>query len=118
MLDAFEVVPEGVVLFDAEDRFVLWNKRYAELYTTKVRRGMRFEEMLRSEMKLGQYPHARGREEQWIAERLARHQQPHNSEELQLTDGRWIRIHESRTANGGCIGVRIDITEHKLREED
>jgi len=25
-------VPEALVLFDAEDRYVLWNSRYAELY--------------------------------------------------------------------------------------
>jgi PAS domain-containing protein len=30
--DAFEVVPGGLTLFDADDRYVMWNQRYAELY--------------------------------------------------------------------------------------
>ena len=32
--DAVEAVPEGFVLFDAEDRHVLWNARYAETIRT------------------------------------------------------------------------------------
>ena len=115
LLDAFEVVPEGLVLFDAEDRYVLWNARYAELCTTRIRRGMRFEDMVRSELRLGRYPEVVGREEEWIAERLARHRQAQNSQEMQLDNGRWVRIREHRTANGGSIGVRIDITELKMQ---
>ena len=121
LIDAFEVVPEGLALFDAEDRYVLWNRRYAELYAEKthvrIRRGMRFEDMVRSGLKGGQYPEACGREEQWLAGRLARHRQPENIHEQRHPDGRWVRIHEQRTGNGGSIGVRIDITELKQREE-
>src|SRR5258708_39622667 len=31
--EAFDVVPEGLALFDADDRYVLWIRRYAELYS-------------------------------------------------------------------------------------
>ena len=120
LLDAFEVVPEGLVLFDAEDRYVLWNRRYADLYAksrVKVRRGMRFEDALRTALKRGHYPEASGREEEWLAERLERHRLPESTHEQRHSDGRWVRLHEQRTANGGSIGVRIDITEPKLREE-
>ena len=120
LLDAFEVVPEALVLFDAEDRYVLWNWGYADLYSrsrSKIKRGMRFEDVLRSALKRGHYPEARGREEQWLAERLARHRLPESTHEQRHSDGRWVRLHEQRTANGGSIGVRIDITQSKLREE-
>ncbi len=30
--DALDVVPEGFALFDAEDRYILWNKHYEEMY--------------------------------------------------------------------------------------
>jgi diguanylate cyclase (GGDEF)-like protein len=121
LLDAFEVVPEGLVLFDAEDRYVLWNRRYADLYSKEThrtpKRGMRFEDMVRSGLRGEQYPEARGREEEWLEARLARHRQPESSHEQRHADGRWVRIHEQRTAGGGSIGVRIDITASKLREE-
>ena len=30
LCDVFEAIPTGLVLFDAQDRFVLWNKRFTE----------------------------------------------------------------------------------------
>jgi PAS domain S-box-containing protein len=118
--EAFEVVPEALALFDAEDRYVMWNERYAQLYTrppNAVRAGTRFEDVLRAGLAEGQYPEAQGREPQWLAERLALHAQDNCTHEQRLADGRWLRICERRTADGGSVGIRIDITELKQREE-
>ena len=30
LVDAFAVIPEGIALFDAQGRFVMWDQRYAE----------------------------------------------------------------------------------------
>ena len=68
-------------------------------------------------MKNSRYPQAVGREEEWLAQRMASHRLAENSFELQLPDGHWIRVDERRTADGGSVGVRIDITELKRREE-
>jgi diguanylate cyclase (GGDEF)-like protein/PAS domain S-box-containing protein len=118
LLDALEVVPEGIAVFDAEDRFVMWNSRYAEMYPNAGRLavGMRFEEFLRERLKLGSIPEARGREEDWLAQRLARHRQPAHVEEQRFGEDQWLRIEERRTAEGGSITVRVDITELKRRE--
>ncbi len=119
LLDAIEVVPEGLVLLDADDRFVLWNRRYAEAYAGggyQITRGQSFEDTLRAGIACAQYPEAVGREEEWLAERLALHHAPESNHEQQLPNGRWLRIQERRTSDGGSIGVRIDITELKQRE--
>ncbi len=119
LLDALDVVPEGFALFDAQDRYVLWNHQYMEMYPESrdlFSVGKRFEDVLRDGMARGQYPEAEGREDEWIAERLARHIQPHSTHEQHLTNGRWVRVEERRTAEGGSIGVRVDITELKNRE--
>jgi diguanylate cyclase (GGDEF)-like protein/PAS domain S-box-containing protein len=118
LLDAFEAVPEALVLFDAEDRYVMWNRRYGEMYPHHygIREGMRFEDSLRFGISQGQHPEARGREEEWLAQRLELHKQKHSSHEQQLADGRWIRVEERRTSDGGSIGIRVDITELKQRE--
>ncbi|NGO51113.1 EAL domain-containing protein [Allomesorhizobium camelthorni] len=119
LLDAFKVVPEGLALFDAEDRYVLWNERYQQIYAESgdnIAKGMRFEDTLRAGLKRGQYPQAVGREEEWLAERLARHAQASITHEQELPGGRWLRIHERRTTDGGSVGVRIDITDLKQRE--
>ncbi len=117
LADAFDVVPEGLVLLDAQDRFVLWNKRYAEPYPANREHlvvGGSFEAALRSG--LGRQIDAAGREEEWFAERLARLRQLSSSHEQQLPNNRWVRVEERRTGNGGSIGIRIDITELKQRE--
>ena len=119
LLAAFEVVPEGLALFDPEDRLVLWNHRYAELYskTTNMRVGTRFEDLIRDGLANSQYPEARGRESEFLAERVSQHNRLRSSVEQQLDGNRWVRAEEQRTAEGGTIGVRVDITELKNREE-
>jgi diguanylate cyclase (GGDEF)-like protein/PAS domain S-box-containing protein len=119
LLNALDVVPEGLVILDADDRYVLWNRRYAELYADSDNAfvpGMRFEDMLRFGLANGQYSDAKGREEDWLRERLARHAQPQSTHEQQLAGDRWVRIEERRTADGGSIGIRVDITDLKRRE--
>jgi diguanylate cyclase (GGDEF)-like protein len=120
LLTAFDVVPEALVLFDSEDRYLLWNRSYADIYAESgdaIAVGARFEDVLRAGVAKGLYPEAVGREEAWLAERIARQRAGQSSHERQLHDGRWVRIEERRTADGGAIGVRVDITELKRREE-
>jgi diguanylate cyclase (GGDEF)-like protein/PAS domain S-box-containing protein len=118
LLDAFEVVPEGLALFDADDRLILWNRRYVEMYPQagNVAVGTRFEDLLRAGIARGLYPAAQGREAEFLAERLSQHNQPRSNVEQQLAGNRWVRAEEQRTSDGGVIGVRIDITELKNRE--
>ena len=74
------------------------------------------EDTLRIGVARGDYPEAIGREEEWIAERLARLHQPGERHEQILADGRVILIEERLTDDGGVIGLRVDITELKQRE--
>ena len=117
--NAFDVVPEGLALFDAQDRYVIWNRRYEELYPAlsgHLTVGMTFEAALRLCLQSGTYPDAMGREEEWLAERLARHALSQNVEEQLLPGGRWLRVEETRTSDGGSVGGRVDITDLKHRE--
>jgi diguanylate cyclase (GGDEF)-like protein/PAS domain S-box-containing protein len=119
LVEALEVVPEGIALMDADDRLVLWNRQYAETYklTEKIVAGMSFEDILRDGLARGQYADAIGREEEWLAQRLALHRLPSNRFEQRLSTGRYVVVEERRTADGGNIGIRMDVTEIKEREE-
>lgn len=119
LLAAIEVIPEGLAIFDTEDRYVLWNKRYAEIYGHygfEFKVGMRYEDTLRTRVFLGTFPEAVGGEEPWLRERLAFRRQPVYTHERPMPGGRWLRIEDRRTPDGGSIGLRIDITELKHRE--
>jgi CheY-like chemotaxis protein len=121
LTDAIEAISEGVVFLDAEGRYVLWNRRYAEIYHRSAdlfRPGARLIDVLREGVRRGDYPAAVGREEAWLAGRAAmllagtgeRHEQ-------QVADGRWLMIEDRRTSEGGVIGLRVDITGLKRQAE-
>ena len=117
--EAIDILPQGIVFLDAEGRYILWNQQYADIYKRSAdlfEPGARLEDTLRIGVERGDYPEAIGREEEWIAERLARLYQPGGRHEQTLSDGRCILIEERRTSDGGIIGLRVDITEMKQRE--
>lgn len=121
LIDAVETMSEGFVLFDADDRLVLCNKKYKNLFAESsfaFHQGASFEEMLRAGLANGQYPDAEGREEEWLKERIATHHSGDGSFDQRLSGNRWVRVVQRRTAEGGVVGVRIDITQAKQREAE
>lgn len=114
---ALDLLPEGIVFLDAEGRYVLWNRRYAEIYhrSADLFSGeARLADTLRIGVERGDYPDALGREDAWLAERLEKLRNPSGERhEQRLADGRWLMIEERRTPDGGVIGLRVDITEMK-----
>ncbi|UPJ58271.1 EAL domain-containing protein [Bradyrhizobium sp. 192] len=116
---AIDILPQGIVFLDAEGRYVLWNKKYAEIYSKTAdlfEEGARLEDTLRIGVARGDYPEAIGHEDEWIADRLQRLYQPGARHEQKLSDGRVILIDERLTDDGGVVGLRVDITELKQRE--
>jgi PAS domain-containing protein len=117
---AIDILPQGVVFLDAEGRYIMWNRQYAEMYVGSsdlFHVGAKLEDTLREGVYRGQYPDAVGREEDWLNQRLERLYEPQGRHEQRTADGRWIMIDERRTSDGGLIGLRVDITEMKKREE-
>ena len=117
--EAIDILPQGIVFLDADGRYILWNKKYSEIYNRSsdlFKSGARLQDTIRIGVERGDYPEAIGREEEWIAERLAKLYQPGGRHEQVLADGRCILIEERLTEGGGIIGLRVDITELKQRE--
>ena len=117
--EAIDILPQGIVFLDADGRYILWNKKYSEIYSRSsdlFEHGARLQDTLRIGVERGDYPEAIGREEEWIAERLTKLYQPGERHEQTLSDGRCILIEERLTGDGGVIGLRVDITELKQRE--
>ncbi len=116
LVDAVNALPDGFVLFDAEDRMVICNDRFREIYGASgdaIRVGARFEDILRAGLENGEFPDAVGREHSWLSARLERHRLAEGSFEQRLDGDRWLRVIERRTGSGGIVGFRVDITEMK-----
>src|SRR6266566_5802782 len=80
LVDAIESISEGFSLYDADDKLVIYNRRYRDMHGTGsidvVKQGASFEAILRNAAASGEIRDAEGRVETWIAERLARHRDP------------------------------------------
>jgi len=120
MWAAVEAIPDGFVLYDRDDRLVICNRRYHEIYpwaSPAMEPGARFEDILRFGVARGQFADAVGREEAWLAERMERHRVADAVLEQRLEDGRWLRVLEKPTPDGGRVGLRVDITHQKAQQE-
>ena len=119
---AIATISEGFVLYDTDDRIVLFNEQFRAIYpgiADIIKQGTTFGEVLeavvsRSLVDLGdQSP------QDWIAERLARREHSGGFAEYRY-GGRYIRISERRIQGGGTVAVYSDITElrqHNLELE-
>ncbi len=110
---------DGFVLYDADDRLVLWNDKWFELHKKSadiIVVGARFEDLIRSNVARGLYPEAVGREEVYIQECLDRHRNPGEPVVRRFAGDRWIIIREARTADRGTFTINIDVTDIKNAE--
>jgi PAS domain S-box-containing protein len=121
LTDALRSISEGFVLFDADDRMVLCNSRYRELYpglADLMRPGLKFEHLIKTVVERGIVADAVARPQEWVEQRLARHRNPTGLFLHHQWDGRWIQISERKMQDGGTVGVFTDVTELKRREEE
>ena len=117
--EAIEAISEGFALYDAEDRLVVCNSRFKEMYAglaVEIQAGTQYETVLRAVAGTGIIPAALESGDAWVAERLERHRNPKGAFEQQRDGGMWLKISERRTADGGIVGVFTDITDLKDRE--
>ena len=117
---AVESMQEGFALYDADDRLVAFNKEYQRIQPLAqeiMDAGGTFEDVIRTQVKKGYIPEAKGQEEAFIKERLERHHYPQGPIYRQFEDGKWCLINETRTPEGGTALSFTDITELKKAEE-
>ncbi len=117
-LRSIESLSEGFALYDADDRLIVCNARFRELYapvTNNLARWSSFEDLLRECIAHKLIPEATGREEQWIVERMAQHRRPPQLLEVEL-NGRWMQIRERADKEGGTLILALDIHEQKIAE--
>lgn len=119
--DAIESISEGFSLYDANDRLIICNKAYGELLYPGLGAptpGTAYETVITNAVKRGLVDDAKGREVEWIADRLASHRRPGDAHVQRRADGRWIQVNERTTTEGGTVAVYTNITEIKRAEEE
>jgi PAS domain S-box-containing protein len=120
LAQALDSISEGFALFDANERLVLSNQKFRMSFphiSADIVPDMSFEEFLRAGLAAGDISVPAEEQEAWLANRLRLRAEPRVSFEVKLTDNRWIKVSDHRTADGSTVGIRTDITDLKLREE-
>ena len=118
--EAVDAMPDGLGFYDSKDRLVLWNARYAELnpeLQPHLVVGLAFRDALRIGIDQGRYDEALGREDEWLTERIQARRQLSSNIEQQVGGGRWLRVQDRRTSEGGTVVVCNDITDLKRDAE-
>ena len=121
LTDAIESISEGFSLYDANDKLIVCNSRYKNLFASHVdvmEPGTTFEKIVRSAIERGQIDEAKVDPEAWLAERIAQHRAVSSTHVQHRQDGRWIQVSERKTADGGVVATYADITEMKQREAE
>jgi adenylate cyclase len=110
---AIATISEGFVLYDAEDRIVLFNDQFRAIYpglADMIKPGTTFNEVLNAVISRSLVDLGRQSPEEWLAERRARHEHSGGFAEYRY-GGRFVRISERRIQGGGTVAVYSDITE-------
>ena len=106
LLDAIGSVSDAFVLWDRRQRLLMWNKTFGEVFNVDDRflRAGTPRELIEQVLQIAvrrSVPVA-GRD---------------GVVEVELNNGRWIQVSESRTQEGGRVVTGVDITVVKLQEE-
>jgi len=118
---AIESISDAFALYDADDRLILYNSRYIDYEICPPGMnplGMRFEDIARAMSTSSVAPvEGKSNPEKWLHHRLERHRNPPAEPvEVEVSTGRWLRVSEQRTADGGYVATWSDITRLKNAE--
>jgi putative methionine-R-sulfoxide reductase with GAF domain/PAS domain-containing protein len=120
LLDAIESLDAGIVMYGADERLMVCNTRYKELYSRSAHLmvpGTPYEVILRESYRQGNYAHTGLTEDEWVNSRLTLHRAAGAQGAYEQQVGqRWIRISDSRASDGGIVSLRTDVTERKQAE--
>jgi signal transduction histidine kinase/CheY-like chemotaxis protein/HPt (histidine-containing phosphotransfer) domain-containing protein len=118
--DAIESIPDGFIIYDAEDKFVLCNEQYKDILPILadcLEPGITYDKFRVMAEKRKQFTDADA-----AANRRAtveEHNNPSGRAILRQTNtGVWVQCKDQRTSAGGIVGVRTDVTEIKHAQEE
>lgn len=118
---AISAISAGLVLYDKNDSLIFCNEQYKELYSAvadQIKPGANYHDLLleyarrhTQVLQAGETP------EEWAHQRLEQHHK-HDTDWVQELDGQYIRVSDRKTADGGIVSLRTDITKERERAQE
>ena len=119
LLEVMEGVPQGLVLYDDEDRLAFCNTSYNRMFprTRDLNNpGATFEELARASAERGTYGKDPAAVAATLERRMAQHRNPGEPGQFETDDGSIIQVVEHRAHDGSTVCAYSDITEFRRRE--
>ncbi|MGB0631644.1 MAG: PAS domain S-box protein [Alphaproteobacteria bacterium] len=116
LTEAIDSLSDGFVLWDADDRLLLWNDRFLDSHPQRdqiTKTGTTFTELLDHTAKNLRNRMTAEEAEAWKSERLRQHREAEGSYEILTSVGVWLLVTERRTQEGYTVGIYTDICEIK-----
>jgi two-component system, sensor histidine kinase len=119
LMEAIESISEGFAYFDRNDKLVLCNTKFVELWpgiSEVINPGVSFKTVAQWTLDSGLIVDPDGHFTGWLRSRLHRRRIPRTSVVIALTTGQWLQVRERSTEDGGAVCIYSDISEIKLAE--
>jgi signal transduction histidine kinase/CheY-like chemotaxis protein len=120
--DALEVLDDGFVLYDKDDKLVACNSAFRKQFGVigdQIKAGETYEALTYKVAYSGIVPGIEGKEDEFVQKLVEQRKTEEGIEKtFQTHDGQWIRQRDKRSSSGDLVGLRTNVTELKHREEE
>jgi PAS domain S-box-containing protein len=119
LLRAIGSMPSGFMLWDPDDRLVLWNKRVAGYHPDPAifREGLSFEDLLVLPCEDVRRRLGNKAADDWMVERRRQHKTAQGNYEFQGKGGTWFNLRERRTPEGFTVTLLTDVSEQHQSQD-
>lgn len=113
--NAVRALPDGLIIFDENNRIVVANSAYSDIFPELApfaQPGAHLRDVLQKGVDLGLFGEGADAKtrEAWVDQRVAAYSSPSANDEVRLPDGRWLQRMHTRTSDGGLVAIAIDVT--------
>ncbi|WP_417841742.1 response regulator [Terasakiella sp.] len=118
--EGLNALPNGFLMWDSQDRLIMWNNTIFDMfpaltpYANKKPTFLKLMQICHRE-KIIKYPRPFTKT---YAKVIVHAHQNCGINEVELTNGRHLLVHEHKTSEGGIVGIYTDITALKEREKE
>ncbi len=118
---AIETMSEGFVYYDTDERLVICNTRFRDLYgysEAEAEPGAWAHDLFALDAERGAVVISEHADHEFEHRRRITRRDGEGSFEVKLIDGRWLQIRERVTSDGGVVSVQADITAERAAAEE
>lgn len=120
VIQAFDRLSSGIVMYGPDDVLVFCNRRFREIYPEigdLLLPGTPYHAIARAFYQRHYHKSTTLTEDEYVQQRVTQHLAPDECDnEYQLNPESWVMSSDRKTADGGVIGFRLDISERKRVE--